>query len=145
MGVSVSHGCLENITYGAFNRFKEVVCEAACGGSFASVHSAEFCARYQATHNEMPVDGMWYWGEGLGKETHPGLYALLSGSDCEGVIEPKEAGMLADELEALLPVIAEMGSGHGQIASRGGYIRIAQDFVAGCRKASCDGENIEIE
>ena len=131
MGLDCSHDAFHG-AYSAFNRFRKAVCEAT-GGSFPPHESA--------THSDGTVleAGFWYWGEGYSEDTHPGLYALLIHSDCDGDIDPKTCALLAEELDALLPRMTEKYGG-GHIAARGGMLAVARNFIAGCRAAALADE-----
>jgi len=126
MGLFISHGAWPRGTYSAFNRFREVLCEVT-GGSWPK------------SSGIAPVM-TWYWGPNYSPETHPGLFALLSHSDCDGDIAPDLCTHLANELEALLPLLDGQGEGVGHIADRGGYGGIARDLIAGGRDAAAHNE-----
>ena len=124
MGLDISHGAF-SASCGAFDRFRRAVAEAI-GGSWPEHHGEE-----------------WFWGDGYSEQSHPGLFAFLSHSDCEGEISPQECGRLADELEALLPRLDALGDGAGHIARDGGYGDVCRQFIAGCRLAAERGEPLE--
>ncbi len=122
MGLDISYGAF-NGSYLGFDRFRDALCRAM-GGSWPP-------------HDDSSLDDeFWYWGDDYGEDTHPGLQALLSHSDCDGIIPPKLCAALADELTALLPALASQGIGAGHIQAVGGYEAVAKRFIAGCRKAA---------
>ena len=124
MGLDMSHDAFHG-AYSAFNRFREFICEST-GGRWADIQ-----------HGDLT----WEFGDGYTGETHPGLFALLSHSDCDGEIESDVAGKLADELESLLPKLEARNSGSvGHIAAAGGYVEVAKKMIIGCREAFSNGE-----
>lgn len=127
MGLDVSHGAY-NGGYISFGRFRHIVAKAT-GGSFPP-------------HEDRSLDNnLAYIGDGYSRETHPGLYAFLEHSDCEGEISPELCIKLAYELEALLPKIEALdGSAGGHISKKGGFVKVTKDFIAGCRLAHERGE-----
>lgn len=113
MGLDVSHDAFSG-AYSAFNRFRQIVAKA-WGGSYPP-------------HDDKTLDREWvYLPDGGGNGEHPGLVAFLSSSDCDGEFSPKVAGMIADEMEALLPRIKELDDG--------GYYAVAVKYIKGCRLA----------
>jgi len=127
MGLDVSHGAF-GAAYSAFDRFRRAICESMGGKWPESIQ---------------PEGSVWYWGDGYNRQSHPGLYELLSHSDCDGEIAPNICAKLADELEALLPTLDTMGEGGGHIVRDGGFGGMARKFIAGCRHAARDGEPLE--
>ena len=119
MGLTVSHDAF-NGSYCAFNRFRQAIA-LAMGGSFPPHSDPDL-------FNET-----WYWGKDYGHRTHPGIFVLLSHSDCEDEISPADCVLVADELEALEP----------NIARDGGYVVVCRRFVTGCRLAAERGEPLE--
>ena len=59
------------------------------------------------------------------------LHTLLSHSDCDGEIASEDCAPIADELEKLIPLLAE------------DFGRLAKKFVAGLREASSLNEPLE--
>lgn len=67
------------------------------------------------------------------------LHVLLCHSDCDGEIESKDCGPIADELEKLLPILPdEDGGGH-----IGNWREKTQRFVDGLRDAKSKQESVE--
>jgi hypothetical protein len=108
MGLDISPGDF-SCGYGGFFSFRKAVC-AATGGTYG-------------------IDG-WRFGDGYDSETHPGLYALLTHSDCDGSIEVDMCRQIADELEAL--------NANGAVQNR-----LLQPFIAACRLAVETNETME--
>lgn len=126
MGLDVSHDAFSG-AYSAFNRFRQAVAKAT-GGSFPY-------------HDDPKLDpNMWYAGDGMSPETHPGLWAFFTHSDCDGDIPPDLCAKLADELDAILPALELHGAGGGHIERDGGYAAVARRFIKGCREAHAAGE-----
>lgn len=130
MGLDTSHDAFHG-AYSAFNRFRQAVARAM-GGSYPP-------------HARDDLDcGKWYWGADYTQTTHPGLYAFLAHSDCDGEIDPETCRFVADELEALLPAIeAADDGGSGHIERDGGYAAVTRRFIAGCRAAAGASEPLE--
>lgn len=128
MGLDVSHDAFHG-AYSAFNRFRQVVCEAT-GGEWPDT---------------MALDGHGYWtfGNDYTNDSHPGLYAFFCHSDCDGEIVPELCAKIADEMEALLPALDAQGLGGGHIERVGGYGAVARRFIAGCREAHAANEALE--
>lgn len=114
MGLDCSHNAWSG-AYSRFDRFRSAICTAT-GGKWPKLFSG----------NE------WSFGEGYSEETHPGLYALLTHSDCEGVLAPTQCSQVADELEKLLPKI------NGE-----DFKERAVQFIKGCRDAASADEELE--
>ena len=127
MGLDVSHDAFSG-AYSAFNRFRKVLCEATGG---------HWC-------DEISGPEHWFVGEGYTRTSHPGLFAFFSSNDCEGSFDPDIALAIANEMEALLPKLdsipQEIG---GDIARAGGYRKVAERYIAGCRLAHANDEPLE--
>lgn len=137
MGLDVSHGAFSG-PYSAFNRFRQSVAKAF-GGSWPP--------HEKPIHDDGIIldENTWYWGDGMSKETNPGLFVFMSHSDCDGSISPEDCINVANELEELLPRLDEMGSGGGHLKRAGGIGRVARDFIAACRQAATDNESLEFQ
>jgi len=131
MGLDTSHGAF-NGSYMAFDLLRDAIC-AACGDGSYPPHSQDFMIQYFTEHAEDPDPEFWYWeGDDYSKESHPGLYALLCHSDCDGEIDPDTCEKIADEMVPLVDKIEEYGQSHG----RGPHLKKkAETFIAGCREA----------
>jgi len=130
MGLDCSHDAFHG-AYSAFDRFRRFILKSI-GGSFPP-------------HEDKTLDNnYWYWDdEFYSEKTHKGLYEFFIHSNCDGEINPEICKMIADELEAILPQIeslskTELVSGH--IERDGGYIKITQRFINGCRLAYKNNE-----
>lgn len=130
MGLDVSHDAFSG-SYSAFNRFRQIIAKA-WGGSYPP-------------HDDPKLDGdMVYFPTGAGDDPkHAGLVAFMASNDCEGSFSPEMAGKIADEMEALLPKIKELDDGGGgHIERDGGYYAVALKYIAGCRLAHKNGEEL---
>lgn len=145
MGLDCSHDAFSG-AYSAFNRFRQTVARAM-GGSFPPhyvygpdnkpIPDGEYSLKRDTSKNEEA----WYWGEGYGHETHPGLAEFMRHSDCDGEILPEMCAKVADELEALLPDIERVAPPDGgHIGRDGGYVAVTKRFIDGCRAAAAAGE-----
>ena len=66
------------------------------------------------------------------------LYELLYHSDCDGYINWKPCGKIADELEKLLPLLNDDGGGH-----IGNYKEKTEQFIKGLRLAHANKEKLQ--
>lgn len=157
MGLDTTHDAFHG-AYSAFNRLRQMVCRAA-GGSFPP-HDPE---RLRLLGAEDVAPNWWVVPDEVTEETHPGLYAFLKHSDCDGKLTPGECLQVANDLEALLPKIAELDDGDvrggtsftktadgikidhhpGHLARVGGYVGATKKFIDGCRLAAMRGESLE--
>jgi hypothetical protein len=129
MGLAISHGTFR-ASYSAFNRFRQAVAKAI-GGSWPP-------------HEDKSLDpDTWYWHDSHKEGDHPGIEILMQHSDCEGEISAADAAKVADDLEAILPLLDAMGEGGGHIQGQGGYGAVARRFIAGCRAAYDANEPLE--
>ena len=127
MGLDCTHDAFHG-SYGAFNRLRQEVAHAI-GGSYPP-------------HTVKDLDDdSWYWGDGYNQQSHPGLYEFFVHSDCDGEIAPSTCILVADELEALIPLMAGLGVGH--IERDGGHRQVLQRFIDGCRAAAAANEPLE--
>jgi len=131
MGLDVSHDAFSG-AYSAFNRFRQVVARAT-GGSYPP--------HEDGVVNPYGQPASWWWfGDGYHSKTHPGLFAFFMHDDCEGEIDPETCRLLAGEMEALLPKIADVCSpSWGHIEAAGGFVAVARKWIAGCRAAAEEG------
>lgn len=137
MGLDTTHDAFSG-AYSSFNRFRKAVAQAV-GASYPP-------------HDKGATDGdgnlldpnMWYIEtEEYNEESHPGLFAFLSHSDCDGDFSPEECVQVANDLEPLVPALDTMGEGGGHIAREGGYGGVIRKFIAGCRAAAAANEPLE--
>ena len=144
MGLDTTHDAFHG-AYSAFNRLRQEVARAI-GGSFPPHWKFKDNGELledesgRVVYDREKDEGFWYWGEGYGPETHPGLLEFMAHSDCDGEISPEMCAKVADELEALMPKVEALGTvAAGHIAARGGYVEVLRKFIAGCRAASAEG------
>lgn len=139
-----------NASYSAFNRFREMIC-FVMGGSFPPhwEHNENFTIREDLEGNfkkrkDLNAYAFYVDTNIYTPKTHPGLFALLTHSDCEGKIHPKTCKKLADELEMLIPKIKDLPSIHcgNHIVLYGGYLAVTQKFIDGCRTAFMNKESL---
>ncbi len=150
MGLDTSHGCWHG-AYSAFMRWREMITKVAglpplgLMEGFYDPKGAEY------------RDPLYWAAKGLGREDSwikdmreqlpirwdclkpSPLFILLHHSDCEGEIETKDCGPIADALESLIPLLPSGDSG-GHI---GDYRDKTQTFVDGLRLAAAAGENVD--
>ena len=108
-------------------KFREGIATAT-GGSF---QKHRFDANSKLNPNE------WYWGEGYDEQTNPGLFEFFCLSDLDGEISPEMCEVIANELEKLLPEIAEADK------SDEGLLSVTEKFIKGCRAAASANETLE--
>lgn len=123
-------------SYSAFNRFRQIVCKAI-GGSWPP-HFIEKNGEIVGTDTSLDRN-MWYLEDDFNENDWPGLWLFLNHSDCEGKFSPKEARLVARDLEKILPKIAELKDvcpSRGHLERNGGYYSVTKKFIEGCRIAS---------
>lgn len=137
MGLDVSHGAWGG-SYGAFNRFRDALWNAA-GLEFAPVNGGPpFGTRLEphilALHVFQEKNYLGVWDE------YPAdpLWVLIVHSDCDGYIYPDIAVPLANRLEELATKMPTDGAGHLP-DPRKATLR----FAKGLREAAAAGEALE--
>lgn len=132
MGLDTSHNCWHG-AYSAFTRWRHELARVA-GYQVARLEGQ--------THDTTLID--WghivdenYYGEWDALPSDP-LILLIAHSDCEGVIHPQHAQLLADRLAELLPLLSGDGGGH-----IGDYRTKTEQFIAGLRDAAAKGEDVD--
>lgn len=118
MGLNCTHGAFDG-AYSRFQRFRIAICRAM-GGSYPNGYDGET---------------NWYYGPGMDSETHPGLYILLCHSDCDGSMTPKECRLVANDLDKMVPLLAQLPD-HDPNDRRFSFVEMAETFAAGCREAA---------
>lgn len=113
MGLDVSHDAWSG-AYSRFNRFRVAVGKAA-GVDYPEGIGDDIIS--------FPIDY---------KDTNPGLYEFFCHSDCDGEISPDLCRQLANEMEAILPLI------RGE-----DFPERAVQFILGCRDAAEANEPLE--
>lgn len=142
MGLDCSHNAFHG-AYSAFNSFLQEVAHAI-GGSYPPHWKRDISGRLiqPLQRDESLYDNRWYWGDqGYSHESNPGLSEFFCHSDCDGEISPEMCKIVADELEPLLEKMPEESLGH--IAARGGYRKVLQYFIDGCRAAHAANEPLD--
>jgi hypothetical protein len=146
MGLDCSHGAFHG-AYSAFNRFRQAVAWAA-GGSYPP-HYLRGKNGSLKMSGGLPVidhdkdDNCWYWDDSYSYDDNPGLCLFFCHSDCDGEISPEDCIKVANELESLMPKIKKLGMGGGHIERNGGYEKVLQQFIDGCRLAAKNNEPLE--
>ncbi len=132
MGLDTSHNCWHG-AHSAFTRWRHKLAEVA-GYQVARLEGQ--------IHDTVLID--WghivdknYFGE-WDEAPHDPLILLIAHSDCEGVLHPKHAALLANRLEELLLLIEGDGGGH-----IGNYREKTQQFIDGLRDAAAKGEDVD--
>lgn len=141
MGLGVSHGAFRG-AYSAFNRLRQEVARAV-GGSYPP--HWEYGPQGEIVGSLPALRDDWiYWADDYTPEDHPGILEFLTHSDCDGEIPPEMCVKVADELEELLPRVAQLNSvAAGHLANAGGYVEVLKKFIAGCREAAAANEPLE--
>lgn len=148
MGLDVSHDAFSG-AYSAFNSLRQEIARTT-GGSYPPhvLLNADGSYALDARGDiqwDCSMDAtQWYWGDGYSKASHPGLYAFFSHSDCDGKITPAMCVKVADELERVIPLVEARGTEiGGHIGRDGGFVKVIQKFIAGCRAAANEGVPLE--
>lgn len=142
MGLDTTHNAFHG-AYSAFNRFRQIVAKAM-GGSYPPHDKPLICSDgdivVEPDSNRFYVPFSWEKFQ----IKQPGLSAFLVSNDCEGVFSPETCKNMADELEALLPKIAELDNGGtGHIERDGGFVAVTKRYIEGCRSAYDNNEYME--
>jgi len=124
MGLDCSHNAFSG-SYGAFNRLRQVVADAA-GGSYPP-------------HTDRSLDNNRFY---LDTAAWPGLAILLRHNDCEGVLTPDECVQVANDLEKVLPNVSEK---YATVHMPHGVKIAVERFVTGCRTAAHLNETLEFQ
>lgn len=155
MGLDTTHNCWHG-AYSAFSRWREQLAIAA-GYTFSYVpmfpetYEHSDAMRQGPMRENVDID----WGNieaTIGRDlmgkwpaipvrpdgTPDPLIILLAHSDCEGEIESKYCGPLADRLEELLPKVEGIDAG-GHVGS---MVEKTQTFIKGLRLAAKRGEKV---
>lgn len=151
MGLDTTHDCWHG-AYSAFMRWREQIAEAAGfpplklmqgffsweePGSISLVRSA-VKERWgdeqylQSAFKGLPIKWTYF-------EKDP-LSILLFHSDCDGEIDAKDCGPIADRLEEVLKSVPETTDLGGHV---GNFHQKTRQFIEGLRDASSKGESVE--
>ncbi len=132
MGLDTSHNAWHG-AYSAFSRWRHELAKAA---------DYQVVRIEGQLHDTTMID--WghivdknYYGEWDEVPSDP-LILLIAHSDCEGVIHPQHAAILADRLTELLPKLEGDGGGH-----IGNYREKTEQFIRGLRDAVAKGEDVD--
>lgn len=118
MGLETTHGCWHG-SYSYFHYWREAVCKAAGLGELADY---------------VGFGGDKAWPD---PETDALVY-LLSHSDCDGRIETRHCGKIADRLDGALPELTRACPSEGAWV-----VACARLWIDGLRLASDLGEDVE--
>ena len=151
MGLDTTHDCWHG-AYSAFMRWRRAVARAA-GIPLDLMDGFHECPMPEAMKWAAPRDGgpeckspygpvLHSWCERTDaflpiawESLRPDpIHILLMHSDCDGEIEAKDCGPIADSLERLKPLI--VGGDYREGAS-------TQSWIDGLRRAAAAGENVE--
>ncbi len=132
MGLDTSHDAWHG-AYSAFSRWRHELAKVA-GYQVARIEGQ--------IHETTLIDcghivDKNYYGEWDEAPDDP-LIMLIAHSDCEGVIHPQHATLLADRLTELLPLLTGDGGGH-----IGSYREKTEQFIKGLRLAVERGEDVD--
>ncbi len=136
MGLDTTHDCWSG-AYSAFKRWRDQIAETA--GYTFFVADGEYMTSVKEI-NWAALDDKNYAGEWDRIPEDP-LIMLLAHSDCDGVIHPEHARLIADRLEWLLPRLP-MTEAVGHIG-RLGWQGTTERFINGLRAAVQAGEDVE--
>lgn len=166
MGLDVSHGCFHG-AYSAFNSLRQTVA-MVCGGSHpphweytkdgalatdgtpwggikhCNLHRDFPDAVHWCKKNGKDIHRQWWVGDDFPEDKYPGLYIFMSHSDCDGVLTPTEAALVAKDIRLVIPLVeAKKGiEAYGHCLRRGGYAKCLELFADGCELAAKNGEEV---
>lgn len=130
MGLDTTHGAFHG-AYSAFSRFRDAFIKSIGG------RTEEQGGFFDRRH-------LWFFPEGMDSGTHPGIYVFMCHSDSDGEIAPEMCAKIADEMEALLPLVeAYPDNLGGHIERDGGFLAVTKRWIAGCRAAAAEGVPLE--
>ena len=134
MGLDTSHDCWHG-AYSAFGLWRKTIAKAAGYAVWGVKTEYGFDATVMIDWGHItPANLMGEWNN---TPSDP-LIVLIAHSDCEGVIHPTQAILLADRLSDLLPLLPS-GEVPGHI---GDYKTKTQKFIDGLRLAVEKGEDV---
>ena len=131
MGLDISHDAWQG-SYNAFSRWRDFLAEKA------GYELIPWPTKYQPTImiDWGHIEDKNYYGDWDTPPNDP-LIFLFAHSDCDGIIKPEHAALIADRLEEMLPVLDEPGVGHID-----NYKTTTERFIRGARDAVNNGENL---
>ena len=137
MGLDVSNDAWHG-AYSAFNRWRDgIASTAGYENRRVKYENGEEWDTIMLDWGHIPKGALW--GEWDEMPSDP-LHIIFAHSDCDGHINHEHAGPLADRLEELLPKLEKMDDDQGHI---GNWVSKTKEFIAGCRLAVIDKENLE--
>lgn len=145
MGLDCSHDAFHG-AYSAFNSFRQAVAFAV-DGSFPPHYKRDEKGNFLRDEADRLIrdtsldEESVYTGDDYTQEKYPGLFEFLMHSDCDGEISPQSCKIVADDLEPLLVKMPDESFGH--IARDGGYRKVLQRFIDGCRAAHAEGQSLK--
>jgi hypothetical protein len=147
MGLDTSHDCW----HGAYSAFMRWRCEIARAAGLPPLELMEgFYQKGSPIHDpfwKSKADGLESQSPIMSEKALPikweclkpsPLHLLLYHSDCEGELQWKDCGSIADSLEAVLPNLPDEDIG-GHI---GNWIEKTKTFITGLRLAEKQKENV---
>lgn len=152
MGLDTSHDAFHG-PYSAFNRLRAAVCY--CAGGLWSPHNfpSEQAGVQRLAELDVaePIErttsgALWFYlPDKVTEQTHPGLYAFLKHSDCDGQLTPEECAAVARDLNALIPALEQFDRDHPDLSwgHIGSFADRAFQFANGCRRAAAAGEVLD--
>jgi hypothetical protein len=135
MGLDTSHDAWHG-AYGAFTRWRNKLAEVA---GYTITKGDDGYESADIDWDVYPIqryDGDW--DDAWVKPADPLIYLIVH-SDCDGVIHPREAALLADRLEELVPLLPD-GEAPGHVRH---WRNTTTQFMAGLRAAVAAGEDVE--
>ena len=143
MGLDCSHDCYSG-GYGTFNAWRAEVARVVgiplelmegflripVEGEFDISFLPDGSTPYTVPRISLPIK----W-ETLAPDP---LLILLSHSDCDGIIEAKDCGPIADRLQKLLPMMPGADA-----PFRRNMQEVTQQFINGLRQADAAGEDVQ--
>lgn len=114
MGLDTSHDAFHG-AYSAFNNLRQEVAHAV-GGSYGPHWLRAYSGELARDKDGYPIidtslePDKFYLPDEVTREKYPGLWEFLLHSDCDGEISPEMCVKVADDLEALLPKMPEVGT-----------------------------------
>lgn len=140
MGLDVSHDCWHG-AYSSFTRWRNKLAEVA-GYEIAKIYPIgadpnTIYASPQPLIDWGHIEDKNYQGEWDVTPADP-LIVLIAHSDCDGVIHPEQADLLAARLEELLPLLPD----EDDLGHIGNWRRKTNQFINGLRDAVVRGEDV---
>lgn len=135
MGLDTSHEAWHG-AYSAFSRWRNKLAEVA-GYEIAKI-DGQYGLRETILIDWGHIAEKNYYGEWDETPADP-LILLIAHSDCDGVIHPEHARLLADRLEELIHLLPD----EDVLGHIGNYRSKTRQFVDGLRSAAAQGEDVD--